>query len=820
LSTVASQILDITLTARDGGQAGKVPMCGVPYHAADNYVAKLIAAGHTVAICEQTEDPSTAKGLVRREVVRTITPGTHAYSPPDTLNYIVALGTEDESFTLAAVEYNTGATHIMSGKGALEALAHELTRLMPREAIFPTRELPGSVEQALKHAGTIRHRLTGLTVVQAEALCGMLPECSSLSPLERVTLAEILNYLRQVGICSFAHFTAPQLHQETPVMPLDSITRRNLELTRTMRQGERTGSLLWVLDHTITSMGTRLIRQWVEQPLTDLAHIERRQSAVEELHASVTVRGELRAALASVGDLERLLTRAGASGASPRDLLAIAKSLASVADVRVTFDSARSPMLERIRSALDPHPHLTQMLFDGLCDEPPVSAREGGLIRDGHNAEIDDLRQISRTGKNFLAELESRERQITGIKSMKVGYNRVFGYYLEVTKPNLADVPAHYHRKQTLVNAERFVTDELKQFETAVLTAQERVAALEYEVFAALCARVVEFAPTIVRVARHLAELDVLQSFAEAAARYRYVRPQIVGRSSITIVGGRHPVVERIVGAHAFVPNDTELGHGEIAILTGPNMAGKSTYMRQVALIILMAQIGSFVPATRAMLGLIDRIFTRVGAADDIFSGQSTFMVEMSETALALREATAHSLLLFDEVGRGTSTYDGMALARAIMEHVHDSVRARTLFSTHYHELTNLTDTLERCRNYTVAVMEQNKDVVFLRRVLPGKANKSYGIHVAELAGLPRSVTQKAYALLKDLEQTRRFSREQTTIFDYVAEAAATYPTDPDALLGLTLLREIQQLDPAAVTPLQALTLLHELKRRISETEV
>ncbi len=395
-----------------------------------------------------------------------------------------------------------------------------------------------------------------------------------------------------------------------------------------------------------------------------------------------------------------------------------------------------------------------------------------------------------------------------------MGFNRVFGYYLEITKSNLADVPAHYHRKQTLANAERYITEELKQHESVVLSAEERLVALEQQTFTALCGIVAQAAQTIIHVARELARLDALQSFAEAAARYRYVRPQVVSGNSIVIRGGRHPVVERIVGTHAFVPNDTELAKGEIAISTGPNMAGKSTYMRQVALIVLMAQMGSFIPASRAVIGIADRVFTRVGAADDLYGGQSTFMVEMTETAAALREATSNSLLLFDEVGRGTSTYDGMALARAIMEHVHDHVKARTLFSTHYHELTNLADKLERCRNYTVAVLEQNKEITFLRRVILGKASKSYGIHVAELAGLPRRVTDKAYAILKELEQTRHMAREQTCLFDYVAETARTQAEDPRATLALELFNDIQQLNPEALSPLQALTFLYELKRR------
>lgn len=813
---LAAPILEITLTAREGGAAGKVPMCGVPYHAADSYVPKLLAAGHTVSICEQTEDPSTARGLVRREVVRTITPGTHGDCPPDTSNYIVAWRHEGESFALAAVEFTTGSIDIYSGSGVSESIAHELFRLTPREALVPRGELPVNIEKALAQCGALRQPQAGLDLAQASALCEALPKRGTISPLETLPLAEIVYYLKQIGISAFGHFTAPRLHVEQQVMALDAVTRRNLELTKTIRQGDRTGSLLWVLDHTVTSMGARLLRQWIEQPLTLLPDILGRHSAVEELTAR-EMRTALRAALDLVYDLERLLSRVSAAVATPRDLVAIARSLTAVADVKAALSMAACPLLTEIHSHLDPHSHLTQRLLEALHDEPPPTAREGGIIRDGYDDGIDRFRRLSKDGKSYLAELEARERAATGIKSLKVGFNRVFGYYLEITKSNLADVPPHYHRKQTLAGAERYITEELKQHESAVLSAEERLLALEQQVFIALCGSVAKAAQTIVQVARELARLDALQSLAEAASRYRYVRPQMVSGSSIVINSGRHPVVERIVGTHAFVPNDTEFSQGEIAIITGPNMAGKSTYMRQVALIVLMAQMGSFVPASRAVIGIADRVFTRVGAADDLYGGQSTFMVEMTETALALREATAGSLLLFDEVGRGTSTYDGMALARAIMEYVHDQVRARTLFSTHYHELTSLADKLERCRNYTVAVLEQNKEITFLRRVSPGKASKSYGIHVAELAGLPRRVTEKAYALLKELEQNRRLSREQTSLFDYVAESAATTAPDPNVILAMELLTDIRQLNPEVLSPLQALTVLYELKRRAAE---
>lgn len=815
---VASRILEITLTARDGGQAGKIPMCGVPFHSADNYIARLIAAGKKVAICEQVEDPALVKGLVKRDVVRIITPGTYQDAPPESLNYIVCWQESSLENVLVAVEYNTGSIEVYpsSGERAYEMVADEIIRLSPKEAILPPGTLPQPIEQALGQAGTLTRESAELNVPQAQELLAVLEGVGEMSAMQVVALAEVIHYLQQIMVGGFGHFTKPKINHKGQAMFLDMTTRRNLELTRTLRSGEREGSLLWVLDHTSTSMGARLIRQWLEQPLVDIGLITARQSAVEDLLHNNLLREELREAFAAVYDLERLLTRVSSGTANPRDLLALGRSLRAVTLVKGAIENAEAPLLLSIHSQLDPHEEISSLLIHALGENPPLSTREGGIIRDGYNEEIDKLRRISKDGKSYLAALEAREREATGIKSLKIGFNKVFGYFIEVTKSNVGQVPLHYHRKQTLVNAERYITDELKEYENTVLTAEDRLVALEYEMFISLRDRVAASSQSIIKVARRLAELDVLQSFAEAAARYRYNRPTLTAGGSIIITGGRHPVVERIVGSHAFVPNDTELGRGEIAVITGPNMAGKSTYMRQVALIVIMAQVGSFVPALKAEIGCVDRVFTRVGAADDLYSGQSTFMVEMTETALALEEATEKSLILFDEVGRGTSTYDGMALAHAIMEYVHDKVKARTLFSTHYHELTGLADHLSRCRNYTVAIMERGREVVFLRRVQPGKASKSYGVHVAELAGLPRTVTERAYTLLKELEQRQRTGPQQINFFDYVAEAAVTREEDPREKLALELLTELQNLSPDALTPLQALNMLYELKRKAS----
>jgi DNA mismatch repair protein MutS len=815
----ASKILGITLTARDAGPAGKVPMCGVPFHSADGYIAKLINSGRKVAICEQVEDPAQSKGLVRREVVRTITPGTHQNSPPDNTHYLISWAQKSGHTALAVVDYLTGSMQLHSydvDKG-WKQMADEVVRLSPREAAVPDVPLPEPLEQALSHSGVLSSPVPSMEALEAGNLLRRLGFHQDYPDHCLIAMAQALGYLETISAGGFGHFTPPQMCQGDEVMSLDLITRRNLELTRTLRSSEREGSLLWVLDQTTTSMGSRLIRRWVEQPLLDLASIERRLDAVEELGSSLMLRQQMREILGNLYDIERLNSRVASLTANARDLTALAISLRTVGELREVMVSCKCEMLRELRSGLDPHPQVSELIMESLTELPPVTLREGGLIRTGHHAEVDRLRALSRDGKQYLTALEARERESSGIKSLKIGFNKVFGYYLEITKTNLQQVPAHYIRKQTLVNAERFITEELKEYEQELTTAEERLKSLEYDLFLRLRDSVAEHMAGITLVAQRVAELDVLQSFGEVSSRYRYVRPELRRNNRYEIHGGRHPVVERIVGSHEFVPNDTQLGRGEIAVITGPNMAGKSTYMRQVALIGLMAQMGSFVPAERALLPVVDRVFTRVGAADDLFSGQSTFMVEMTETGLALAEATESSLILFDEVGRGTSTYDGMALAQAIMEYVHDRVKATTLFSTHYHELTSLADTLPRCKNLTVAIMEKGREVVFLRRVQPGKASKSYGIHVAELAGLPHLVTERAYALLRQLEKEKRTGNVQISLFDYVAEAAAGVNERSQA--AEELLERLRALSCDAMTPLQALTLLHELVERAREVQ-
>ena len=816
-AVVASRILGIALTSRDAGDAGKVPMCGVPYHAAEAYIAKLISSGRKVAICEQVEDPAVSKGLVKREVIRIVTPATHHDAMPDSLNYVVSWHGTDAEVALAVVEFLTGAVECMhfAGRDPYQDLLEELVRVNPREAAIAAGDQRDDISVLLGRMGTLVTEVASSAPVAIEGYLQSVGLDYSGSDMSKVALANVLRYLDNLGSGGFGHFTPPRLVERGSEMALDAITRRNLELTRSMQGGDKEGSLLAVLDHTRTPMGARMIRRVIEQPLRSPAAIRSRHRAVAELLGDMLLRRELRDALGELYDLERLSARVATKVASPRDLKGLGNSFRATQRLIQTMSLLTSDLLVQTALALDDFPELAKLIAEAIVDSPPLASRDGGYIRDGFNAQIDKLRSISRDGKSYLVRLEASERESTGIKSMKIGFNKVFGYYLEVSRHHSEAVPAHYVRKQTLVNAERYITDELKSYEEALVTAEERLKALEQEQFELIRDRVGEHTSRITEVARAVATIDLVQSFAEASARHNFRRPEINTEGRLVIESGRHPVVESIIGSHAFVPNDASLGKGEIAVITGPNMAGKSTYMRQTALIVLMSQIGCFVPAARADLPVVDRVFTRVGASDNLVSGQSTFMVEMTETSVALAEATDRSLILFDEVGRGTSTYDGMALAQAIMEYIHEKVKATTLFSTHYHELTSLADTLPRCRNLTVAVMERGREVVFLRRVQPGKASKSYGIHVAELAGLPHAVTERAYTVLRHWEKEKTLGNLQMSIFDLAPDYAA--PEDQSERSRRELVDRLKSISADAITPLQALTLLHELSDRAKE---
>ncbi|HEV7733605.1 MAG TPA: DNA mismatch repair protein MutS [Candidatus Binatia bacterium] len=794
---VASSLLDLTLTARNRGEPDETPLCGFPAHASQPYVARLLAGGHAVAICEQVE--TRGKGIMAREVVRVVTPGTileEESLDPGAPSLLVALtGGDDERFGLASIDFATGVFRAAETLG-WAATREELERLAPRELLLA----PGLPEMIVTACGPPRPWARA-AMPEPVTLDVALP------PLAAQAAGGALAYIDAVYRRRPAHLRAPEGYALAGFLGLDASTRRNLELLQTLG-GERRGSLLWVLDETSTPMGARRLREWILYPLLDAARIGARLDAVEMLVEHVEVRQRVRDALAGIGDLERLAGRVGARSAGPRDLGQLAAALGRVAVVRDALHGVRPEMLHALTAMLDPLADTAAEIAATLVDAPPPHTRLPGFIRPGRDPEVDALRGSAHDGKGWLARFEVAERQRTGIASLKVRYNKVFGYYVEVTKPNLPQVPADYERKQTLVNAERFVTTELKEHETRVLGAEERLRTLEQHLFAGLLDTVASHHPTLARTADALASLDALTALAEGAHRRGWVRPRITRMAGLRIRGGRHPVVEA-VSAEPFVPNDTALeADGEqLVILTGPNMGGKSTYLRQVALITLLAQMGSFVPATEAEIGLTDRIFTRVGASDNLVAGESTFMVEMRETAHILANLTERSLVILDEIGRGTSTFDGISIAWAVAEHLHEAVeRPRTLFATHYHELTALAAERPRVRNQSVAVAEWKGTIVFLRQVVPGPAPRSYGVEVAALAGVPTPVVGRAREILAQLEggqgpvAPRPGPRsEQLSLF-----------APPDAQLR----RELSAIDPERLTPIDALATLARLVER------
>ncbi len=811
---ITSRELDIVLTSRNVAKGVRVPMAGIPYHAVENYLARLIEKGYHVAICEQVGDQPT-RGLFPRQVVRVVTPGT-VVEPgmlhSDRNNYLVSFVIQENLAGLAYVDITTGefSTSELSGEDIRAVLRAELVRLKPAEILIPEgtalpEESPGSITKwPIWRFELSRCQETLLRHFQVAALDGFGLRGKVLSIR---AAGGILQYLQETQPAALSLLTTLSTYSLSEFMVLDAATRRNLELTETIRSGEVQGSLLGVLDHTVTPMGKRLMRQWVSMPLLDLSPILRRQRGVKYLVENGLLRAELRQALKPLADLERLTNRVIASHATPRDLAAMRATLAALPAIRKIFNNQETP-LEHILSKLHLCSEELALLQTAIVEDPPATLQNSGVIQPGYSAELDQIIQASQHAREWIANLENVERERTGIKSLKVGYNKVFGYYIEVTNSNASLVPPEYIRKQTLVNAERYITPEMKEYETLVLNAEERIREVETRLFRELCQKLARSARQLLETARSIAELDALASLAEAAALNGYICPELSIDTRLEIRDGRHPVVEKTLTGERFVPNDAIFEPGEIIrIITGPNMSGKSTFLRQVALIVLMAQMGSYVPASSAHIGLVDRIFTRIGAQDEIHAGQSTFMVEMIETANILNHATERSLLILDEIGRGTSTYDGVSIAWATVEfiHNHPSLRARTLFATHYHELTQLSELLPGVRNYNVAVTESEGHVVFLHRIVPGGADRSYGIHVAQLAGLPRPVIQRAASILKQLEAS---SGKAVQIQPDTAQQMALFPeTNP-------LLEELEALDINTLSPIEALNKLYEWKRR------
>jgi len=838
---LASRELEITLTGRDCGQEERAPMCGVPFHSADSYIAKLVNRGYKVAICEQVEDPSQAKGIVRRDVIRVVTPGT--VTDDNILeekknNFLACVYKDNGGLGVSFVDVTTGELYAtqFSGSEMEGRLINELARYSPSEILFNSEAFNN-----FPFVNTIRERFNCFTEsfydwsFDLETASKKIMQHFKILTLAATGLGDneyairavgaLLEYLDQTQKVNLSNIGSIDYYSTAQFMDIDISTRRNLELTETMREKSRKGSLLWVLDKTQTAMGGRLLRKWLEQPLINCAHINRRLMAVNELVENMMHRQELTDCLKNIYDIERLMSKVVYGSANCRDLIALKKSVEFLPHIKDCLGKFHTSLLQEQYSQLDILKDIYQLIDISIVEDPPFSVREGGIIKDGYNQDVDYLRKAMIEGKDWIARLENEEREKTGIKNLKVGFNKVFGYFIEVTKSNISNVPDRYIRKQTLANCERYITPELKKIEETVLGAEEKIVQLEYQIFVEIREKIAAQIERIQKSAKVISTVDVLCSLADVAQKNNYCMPEVDMSDRIVIKEGRHPVVEKMLSNNLFVPNDTYLDNNEnrLSIITGPNMAGKSTYMRQVALIVLMAQIGSFVPAQSAKIGVVDKIFTRVGASDDLASGQSTFMVEMSEVANILNNATRKSLLILDEIGRGTSTFDGLSIAWAVIEYISDpkKIGAKTLFATHYHELTGLEDKLQGIKNYCIAVKKRGDDITFLRKIIPGGADDSYGIEVAKLAGVPDQVIQRAKQILKTLEDSDINRSEFVKVKQRMEKKENKENKEEAAQIGLfqlnnmDIIEELKKLDVMTMTPIEALNKLYELKQKV-----
>lgn len=814
----ASQILEITLTGREGGGTEKIPMCGVPYHSASGYIETLIDKGYKVAICEQVEDPKTTKGMVKREVVQLISPGTvmdEKGLKEKENNYISALYSDgDARFGFAYCDLSTGELKATTLQAETNKLLNELTTLSAKELIVD------SANQALL-SNNLKEEL-GLTISLEESTA-LQADYQHLvdgewGEVEQKAVAKLITYLAESQKRDLGHLQQAVHYETSHFMKMDYYSKRNLELSESNRGKGKQGTLLWLLDHTKTAMGGRLLKQWIDRPLIDKEIITQRQDDVAAFIRAFFERMDLVEHLKNVYDLERLAGRVAYGNVNARDLIQLRNSLYQIPKIKAILASIESDSLQTLADKLDPCEELMTILEQAIIDSPPISIREGGIIKDGYNEQLDTYRDASRNGKSWIAELESKEREITGIKSLKVGFNRVFGYYIEVTRANTHHLPeGRYERKQTLTNAERYITPELKEKEKLILEAEEKSVELEYQLFIEVREQVKSFIHRLQALAKLVSEIDCLQSFAEVSEKNHFIRPVLSETGKLSVKQGRHPVVERVMGAQSYVANDCQMDDDrEILLITGPNMSGKSTYMRQVALTAICAQIGCFVPAEEATLPVFDQIFTRIGAADDLIAGQSTFMVEMLEARNAIVNATKDSLILFDEIGRGTATYDGMALAQAIIEYIHENVKAKTLFSTHYHELTVLDQELASLANIHVSAVEENGKVVFLHKIKEGPADKSYGIHVAQLAELPADLIKRASQILAELEAEKEQTASQVEKTEEDIQLAMFQVEDIPApkKADRDLRKEIEQLNLMQMTPMEAMNVLYKLQQK------
>lgn len=837
----ASKELEINLTGKNCGLEERAPMCGVPYHAVDSYLNKLVTKGYKVAIVEQVEDPATAKGIVKREVVRIVTPGTNLNTSAldeTKNNYLMSIVCVENCFGIAIVDITTGDFFVTEVENN-RALLDEIYKFMPSEIICNDAFLLTGID-----IDDLKNRLN-ITVFQLESwyfdddMCKKaLTDHFKVYDLSALGIdnydvgtnaaGALMQYLTETQKNSLSHLTQIIPYSTNKFMILDTSTRRNLELCETLREKQKRGSLLWVLDKTKTAMGARMLRSYIEQPLIDKESIIKRQKAIEELNKSLITRDELREYLSPIYDLERLISKVAYKSANPRDLIALLNSLKMLPHIKTVIQDFKSPLFKEITEDLDVLDDITSLIDNSINEDPPINIKEGGIIKEGYNEEVDRLRKAKTEGKTWLAELETKEKEKTGIKGLKIKYNKVFGYYLDVTNSYKDLVPDYYVRKQTLTNSERYTTDELKQLEDVILGAEDKLFSLEYNLFSEIRDEISSQVVRIQTTAKALAKIDVFASLAYVAEHNNYVKPNINEKGIIDIKNGRHPVVEKMMPDSMFVTNDTylDMNNNRVSIITGPNMAGKSTYMRQTALITLMAQIGSFVPATSANIGVCDKIFTRVGASDDLASGQSTFMVEMTEVANILRNATPKSLLILDEIGRGTSTFDGLSIAWAVVEHICDIklLGAKTLFATHYHELTELEGTMKGVNNYCISVKEQGDNIVFLRKIVKGGADKSYGIQVAKLAGVPDSVINRAKELVAELSNADITAKAKEIAANMTPGNSIKGVNDNVELHQMSLfdtvkeddiITEIEELDLGTMTPIDALNHLYKIQNKL-----
>lgn len=829
-SKVASRELELVLTGKDCGLEERAPMCGIPYHAASTYISRLITKGYKVAICEQVEDPALAKGLVKRDVIKVITPGTYV-DPNDkseNLNtYLVVVYEDGNQIGLATTDISTGEFKTTSFKNLKSTLFDEISKISPKEVLVDkntTEDLINEIKAVSGAIVTIK-QFASFTVSESDMIEQFSEaEVNGLNDTQKKASGVLLKYIFETQKIGLKNINFLETYDIINFMTIDSNSRRNLELTESIRQKSKYGSLLWVVDKSETSMGGRTLRRWIEEPLISKKEIEKRLEGVEELNTNINLNEDIKEVLKDIYDIERILGKVATKSVNGRDMVSLRNSLDKIPNVKSLLSNSKSKILKEYYSELDELTDVRELLKNGILDDPSVALKEGNIIKDGYSPEVDELRVAKLHGKEWIANLENQEREVTGIKSLKVGYNKVFGYYIEVSKSNYSSVPeGRYIRKQTLSNAERYITPELKEMEDKILGAEEKLINLEYQLFAEIRDKVELEVTRLKKSARLVANIDAISTFAKIALENNYVKPSVNEEGIINIKDGRHPVVEKVIEKGEFVANDTTINtdKNRLLLITGPNMAGKSTYMRQVALITLMAQIGSFVPAKSADISICDKIFTRIGASDDLAGGKSTFMVEMSEVSNILKNATSKSLVLLDEVGRGTSTYDGLSIAWSVIEYISNTegLKCKTLFATHYHELTKLEGKIDGVKNYSVAVKEIDNNVIFLRKIIEGGADQSYGIEVAKLAGLPQPVLDRAKEILQSLEDNKSIKEEQKPSKKVKKEAIKedTMQLDFTSLEKESVINELLNSDIFNLTPIDAMNKLYDLYKKAKE---